>query len=49
MIKDDVGFQSGAKENTKKGNELPKFVSEKGKEPMVNNIHSCAKTSVPHV
>ena len=51
-IKDGVGFQKGAKENTQiheKGHEFPKFVKEKGKTPMPNILHSsCANTHVVH-
>jgi hypothetical protein len=50
-IKDGVGFQKGAKENTKiqkKGNEFPKFIKEKGKAPMVNDVSSCVNTHVAY-
>jgi hypothetical protein len=49
-IRDGVGFQRKANENTKiheKGHEFYKFVKKKRKTPMIHNIHpSCANTHV---
>jgi hypothetical protein len=45
-IKDGVDFQRGA--NTKKSHVVPKFVKEKRKVPMANDVHSSAKIHVSH-
>jgi hypothetical protein len=45
-IKDGVDFQTGA--NTKKSHVVPKFVKEKGKVFMANDVHSSAKIHVSH-
>jgi hypothetical protein len=55
MIKDGLGFQRGGKENTKlkiSGHELSKFVKEKGKAPIIHNVHFAradAQVSHTHV
>jgi hypothetical protein len=49
MIKDGIGFQRGTKENTKihdNDHNSSKFIKEKGKAPMIHNVHSsCANVA----
>jgi hypothetical protein len=47
-IKDDLGLQKGAKDKSNRSHECPKFVKEKGKDSVIQNVHS-SYANVAHI